>query len=75
VLGALNMGCCNEGYCDVLSLDIVPSESFTWRNVHLSKKNLKKVHKGLIKMQATTLRNIYCTPLTFMLAYTTYVNN
>jgi hypothetical protein len=29
VLGALNMGCCIRGYSDVLSLDIVPSESFT----------------------------------------------
>jgi hypothetical protein len=29
VLGALNMGCCIGGYSDVLSLDIVPSESFT----------------------------------------------
>jgi hypothetical protein len=28
-LGALNMGCCIKGYSDVLSLDIVPSESFT----------------------------------------------
>jgi hypothetical protein len=27
--GALNMGCCIKGYSDVLSLDIVPSESFT----------------------------------------------
>jgi hypothetical protein len=29
VLGALNMGCCIGGYSDVLSLDIVPSESLT----------------------------------------------
>jgi hypothetical protein len=29
VLGALNMGCCIGGYSDVLSLDKVPSESFT----------------------------------------------
>jgi hypothetical protein len=29
VLGALNMGHCIGGYSDVLSLDIVPSESFT----------------------------------------------
>jgi hypothetical protein len=29
VLGALNMGRCIKGYSDVLSLDIVPSESFT----------------------------------------------
>jgi hypothetical protein len=29
VLGALNMGCCIGGYSDDLSLDIVPSESFT----------------------------------------------
>jgi hypothetical protein len=29
VLGALNMGRCIRGYSDVLSLDIVPSESFT----------------------------------------------
>jgi hypothetical protein len=29
VLGALNMGRCIGGYSDVLSLDIVPSESFT----------------------------------------------
>jgi hypothetical protein len=29
VLGALNMGRCVRGYSDVLSLDIVPSESFT----------------------------------------------
>jgi hypothetical protein len=29
VLGALNMGRCNKGYSDVLSLDIAPSKSFT----------------------------------------------
>jgi hypothetical protein len=29
VLGELNMGRCIKGYSDVLSLDIVPSESFT----------------------------------------------
>jgi hypothetical protein len=29
VLEALNMGCCIRGYSDVLSMDIVPSESFT----------------------------------------------
>jgi hypothetical protein len=30
IMGALNMGCrCIRGYFDVLSLDIVPSESFT----------------------------------------------
>jgi hypothetical protein len=29
VLGALNLGHCIKGYSDVLSLDIVPSESFT----------------------------------------------
>jgi hypothetical protein len=29
VLGALNMGRCIRGYFDVVSLDIVPSESFT----------------------------------------------
>jgi hypothetical protein len=33
VLGALNMGCCIKGYSDVLSLDIVPSESFTWHEL------------------------------------------
>jgi hypothetical protein len=29
VLGTLNMGRCFKGYSDVLSLDIVPSMSFT----------------------------------------------
>jgi hypothetical protein len=29
VLGALNIGCCTKGYSDVLSFNIVPSESFT----------------------------------------------
>jgi hypothetical protein len=29
VLEALNMGCCIRGYSDVLSMDIVSSESFT----------------------------------------------
>jgi hypothetical protein len=29
VLEALNMGCCVKGYSNVLSLDIVPSKSFT----------------------------------------------
>jgi hypothetical protein len=33
VLGALNMGRCIKGYSDVLSLDIVPSESFTWHEL------------------------------------------
>jgi hypothetical protein len=33
VLGALNMGRCIEGYSDVLSLDIVLSESFTWHEL------------------------------------------
>jgi hypothetical protein len=30
VLGVLGMGRCIREYSDVLSLDIVPSESFTW---------------------------------------------
>jgi hypothetical protein len=29
VLEALNIGCCVKGYSNVLSLDIVPSKSFT----------------------------------------------
>jgi hypothetical protein len=33
VLRALNMGRCIGGYSDVLSLDIVPFESFTWHNL------------------------------------------
>jgi hypothetical protein len=33
VLGALKMGRCIRGYSDVLSLDIVPSESFTWHEL------------------------------------------
>jgi hypothetical protein len=33
VLGALNMGRCIGGYSDVLSCNIVPSESFTWHEL------------------------------------------
>jgi hypothetical protein len=33
VLGALNMGRCIGRYSDVLSLEIVPSESFTWHEL------------------------------------------
>jgi hypothetical protein len=33
VLGALNIGRCIRGYSDVLSLDKVPSESFTWHEL------------------------------------------
>jgi hypothetical protein len=33
VLRALNMDRCIKGYSDILSLDIVPSESFTWHEV------------------------------------------
>jgi hypothetical protein len=33
VLGALNMGRCIGGYSDVLSLDIIPSESFTRQEI------------------------------------------
>jgi hypothetical protein len=33
VLGTLNMGRCIKKYSDVLSLDIVPSESFTWHEL------------------------------------------
>jgi hypothetical protein len=33
VLRALNMGRCIKRYSDVLSLDIVPSESFTWHEI------------------------------------------
>jgi hypothetical protein len=53
MLGALNMGRCIRGYSDVLSLDIVPSESFTRHELpavlgtllvdgHMEKKLVKK---------------------------------
>jgi hypothetical protein len=32
-LGALNMSRCIKGYFDVLSLEIVPSESLTWHEL------------------------------------------
>jgi hypothetical protein len=57
VLGALNMGRCIKGYSNVLSLDIVPSELFTWHELPallgtplvdgLIEKKLSNVHEAM----------------------------
>jgi hypothetical protein len=70
VLGALNMGRCIKEYSDVLSLDIVPSESFTRHKLpallgtplvdkHME-KNLAGVQEAMYSFMAPRELLVWC---------------
>jgi hypothetical protein len=69
MLWALNIGCCIKEYCDVLSLDIVPSKSFTRYELqvllgtplvdgHMEKK-LANVQKAMYSKLAPRVHFLY----------------
>jgi hypothetical protein len=71
VMGALNMGHCIRRYSDVLSLNIVSFESFTWHELpallgtplvdeHIMEKKLANVQEAMYLLVASALLTVWC---------------